>query len=486
MRRAFALALVALLLIIGGWRLHSTRADRAAARSRIPTAEITRGPLAITLPITGTLESAEETPVRGEIAGVLVDICQDNSPVQPGDFIFQLDTEDLTAQREDRAGSLADAEEGLSSTQADMLTRIAQAESDALTARESLDLAQESAQAEREKMAAQVAYTQGELARAEQELKRYQRLAELNYIPGTRLRQVEKDYRGKQFDLDQQRAQEAEVEQRTAEQVQDQETSLALALHSLDTAKADAQAEVEGDRIHVAEAERRLAEVEAKIAQCRVAAPTAGLAVIQTNSNNWPERRPYRLGDEVESGASPVTIYDLTRMQARCQIGEMDISRVHQGQEAFVVSDKGGKRYRGKLALVEELAQESNVWQGGTPGKKVFGVLVTLEETDPARLRPGMTVDLEVVLDRLPEATLAPIRAVFTENGKAVVYRARGGAAAGQAGRTNGAQAFERVPVTIGARNDLFVEVRSGVSAGDRVALERPPAPGAGNGEARS
>ena len=288
------------------------------------------------------------------------------------------------------------------------------------------------------------------------------------------------------------------MEQRTAEQVQDEETSLALALHELDTAKADAQAEVEDARTHVAVAERRLAEVEAKIAQCRVTAPAAGLAVIQTNSSNWPERRPYRLGDQVESGAAPVKIYDLTKMQARCQIGEMDISRVHRGQDTFVVSGKGGKRYRGKVALVEELAQESNVWQGGTPGKKVFGLLVTLEETDPARLRPGMTVDLEVVLDRLPEATLAPIRAVFTENGKAVVYRARGEAAAGQAHHTTGGQAlhgqarhttggqaFERVPVTIGARNDLFFEVRSGVSAGDRVALERPPAPRAGNAEAR-
>ena len=484
MRRAFALALVLLLLIIGGWRLHSTRADRAAARFRVPTAEITRGPLVITLPITGTLESARETPVRGEIAGVLVDICQDNSPVQPGDFIFQLDTEDLTAQREDRAGSLADAEEGLNSTQADVLTRIAQAESDAQTARESLALAQEKAQAEREKMAAQVAYAQGDLARAERELKRYQRLAELNYIPGTKLRQVERSYRGKQFEFDQQRAEEAEVEQRTAEQVQDEETSLALALHELDTAKADAQAQVEDARIRVAEAERRLADVEAKIAQCRVSAPAAGLAVIQTNSSNWPERRPYRLGDQVEAGASPVKIYDLTQMQVRCQIGEMDISRVHRSQDTFVVSGKGGKRYRGKVALVEELAKESNVWEGGTPGKKVFGLLVTLEETDPARLRPGMTVDLEVVLDRLPEATLAPIRAVFTENGKPVVYRARGEAAAGQARDTTGGQTFERVPVTIGARNDLLFEVRSGVSAGDWVALERPPAGPAGNAEA--
>jgi hypothetical protein len=186
--------------------------------------------------------------------------------------------------------------------------------------------------------------------------------------------------------------------------------------------------------------------------------------VIQTNEDNWPERRPYRLGDQLESGSSPVMIYDITEMQVRCQIGEMDITRVHQGQDAFVTTTSdGGKRYRGKVALVEELAQESNVWQGGTPGKKVFPLLVTMSETDPRHLRPGMTVDLEIVVDTVRDATTAPIRTVFTEDGKRVVYRA-------------GGEGFERVPVTTGDRNDLVIELRSGVRAGDRLALVRPPA----------
>jgi multidrug efflux pump subunit AcrA (membrane-fusion protein) len=167
-----------------------------------------------------------------------------------------------------------------------------------------------------------------------------------------------------------------------------------------------------------------------------------------------------------------VTIYDLTDMQVRCQIGEMDISRVRADQDAYVISGKGGQRYRGKVALVEELAKEANVGEGGTPGQRVFGVLVTLEETDPARLRPGMSVDLEVVLERVPEVVLAPIRALFDESGERVVYRADDGT-------------FERVPVTTGLRNDLFVEVHSGLRTGDLVALERPPTPLGASGEAQ-
>ncbi|MDH4178944.1 MAG: hypothetical protein OEV33_00420 [Armatimonadota bacterium] len=410
--------------------------------------------------------------MRAEIGGILVGICPDNSPVEHGDFIFQLDTGDLAEEREERIRGLADAEEALNSTRDDGETRITQAEGDAEAAREALALAQERAQAERAKTRAQVEYAQGQLARAERELKQSQRLAEINYIPGTKLRQAEKAYRRQQFELDQLHAEYADVEVRTAEQVQSAETDLALALHELETSKADNRSRLEDDRTHVAEAERRLADAEEKIAQCTVTAPAVGLAVIQTNSSNWPERRPYRLGDRVESGDSPVTIYDLDKMQVHCQIGEMDISRVRRGQDTFLVPGKGGERHRGKVTLVEELAKESNVWEGGTPGKRVFGVLVTLNETDPTRLRPGMTVDLEVVLERLPETILVPIRAVFAESGEQVVYRAR-------------ERTFERVPVTIGSRNDLLVEVRSGLRAGDQVALERPPEHVGESGEER-
>ena len=463
MKRSLIVAAALVLAGLGGWVLQSARAERASVNTRIPTAEVTWGPLVIALPIVGTLESAKETPVRGEIGGILVDICLDNSPVEPGDFIYQLDMGELAEQREERVRGLADAQEGLNSEQDDAETRIAQAVGDADTAREDLGLAQERAQAERAKTHARVEYAQGQFVRAERELTRSQRLAEINYIPGTKLRQAEKAYRRQQFELDQLYAEYGDVEMRTAEQVQSAETALALALHELETAGADARSHMADARVRVAEAERRLADVEEKIAQCTVTAPAAGLAVIQTNSSNWPERRPYRLGDRVESGDAPVTIYDLTKMQVRCQIGEMDISRVRRGQDAFVAPGKGEERYRGKVALVEELAKESNVWEGGTPGKRVFGVLVTLDETDPTRLRPGMTADLEVVLERLPETTLAPIRAVFVESGEQVIYRAVDGT-------------FEGVPVSTGPRNDLFVEVDGGLRAGDRVALERPPA----------
>jgi len=309
-------------------------------------------------------------------------------------------------------------------------------------------------------------------ARALRELVRAQKLASKNYIAGTKLRDAEKSYRKQQFDLEQQKAQQADVEKRTGEQIKDKESAYKLSQHALDTAKADAISHEEDARIDLAEAERKLAEVDKKIAQCTVTAPVAGLATIQTNDNNWPERRPFRLGDSMQHGAAPIKIYDVNRMQVRCQIGEMDISRVHKGQAVWVTTPaQADRRYKGTVVIVEE-PRESNVWQGGTPGKKTFGLLITLAEADPAHLRPGMTVDLEIVLDSVREATMAPIRAVFTEKSKHYVYKAVG-------------DGFVRTPVTLGTRNDLLIEVRGGIKVGDKLALELPPMPPAGRGKGK-
>ena len=463
MKRALFLALV-IITIIGCWRLHRSGQETPVTKANILTAPISRGSLVVTLPVSGALESAEEVPVRSEIAGTLLQICEDNQPIKAGDFVYQLDTKDLFDQRETLGRDLVDAQEAVESTKADSLTRVTQAQSDAKTAQEALKLAQEKAKAECEKIAAQVKFAEGEVARAERELNRTQRLAKLNYIPGAKLRDTVKAYNQKQFNLEQVRTQESDIKKRTAEQVKDTQTAYELSQHALETAEANAVDHLGDAQIRAAEAQRKLDDVDRKIKQCRVLAPAAGLVVIETNEDNWPERRPYRLGDMVQTSAAPVRIYDFKRMQVRCQIGEMDISRVHQGQEAVVSSSsREGKRYRAKVTMVEQLAQEANVWRGGTPGKKVFSAVISLSESDPAHLRPGMTVDLEIILGNVREATMAPIQAIFKEDGKSIVYRARGGS-------------FERVLVKVGSRNDLLVEVQGNLQPGDRVALVQPPA----------
>jgi HlyD family secretion protein len=461
MKRIIILIILVAALVTG-WQIYKTSAHPETTKTTVPTAVVTRGTLMVTLPANGALESAQEQPVRTDISGTLVQICPDNTQMKPGDVVFQLDTKDLEAQRDELARGVVDAEDALSNAKDDGEVSVTQAQGDATTTREALKLAQAKAKADIEKAAAEADFAKGEMDRSQTDLTRTQRLFALKYIAGTKLQDSERAFRQKKHDWELQVAQKEEIEKQSREQVKDKETAVQLADHSLETTKANVQEHVEDAQIKLLEAQRKLLDVEKKIAQCTVLSPAAGLAVIETNSDNWPERRPYRLGDNVQSGNAPVRVYDFKHMQVRCQVGEMDIARIHKDQKVYVSSPTlAGRRYNGKVAMVEELAQESNVWQGGTPGKKVFGLLITLADTDPAHLRPGMTVDLEIVLDTVREATMVPIRAVFQEGKKSYVY------VTGNAG-------FTRVSVTTGTRNDLGIEVRGKLKVGDQVALDKP------------
>ena len=80
---------------------------------------------------------------------------------------------------------------------------------------------------------------------------------------------------------------------------------------------------------------------------------------------------------------------------------------------------------------------------------------------DP-RLRPGMNGSADVVVRHIPNAISVPAKAVFTRDGKPIVYLAE-------------AKGFRTVFVEVLARNPDEVAVRGpGMAAGAKVALAEP------------
>jgi hypothetical protein len=76
-------------------------------------------------------------------------------------------------------------------------------------------------------------------------------------------------------------------------------------------------------------------------------------------------------------------------------------------------------------------------------------------------LRPGMLADVEIIVEKIPNAIHVPNQAVFERSGKAFVFI-----------RTP--ERFEERPVTIARRTESTVVLSSGVNAGDVVAMADP------------
>jgi hypothetical protein len=90
------------------------------------------------------------------------------------------------------------------------------------------------------------------------------------------------------------------------------------------------------------------------------------------------------------------------------------------------------------------------------PPTRSFRAFAAIAHPDP-RLRPGMNGGMDVVIDRIPGAISIPTKALFTREGKPVVYLASRGN-------------YRPAGVQVLARNPDEVAV-SGIPAGAMVAL---------------
>jgi multidrug efflux pump subunit AcrA (membrane-fusion protein) len=199
------------------------------------------------------------------------------------------------------------------------------------------------------------------------------------------------------------------------------------------------------------------AEVELtkkRIGQMTVVAPSEGVLTYLMNfSQGWVNARPFKIGDNVWAGSAVAEIPDLTTLNMKAKVEEMDRSRINISQRSRIVLDPfPEKQFAGKLVRVSSLTEQNFEW----PPSRNFRAFASFEEVDK-RLRPGMNGRLDIVVDRIANAISVPAKAVFTRNGRAVVL-------------IPGEHGLKPVDVAVIARNPDEVAI-SGIAAGTTVAL---------------
>ncbi|HUQ59214.1 efflux RND transporter periplasmic adaptor subunit [Lentzea sp.] len=146
-----------------------------------------------------------------------------------------------------------------------------------------------------------------------------------------------------------------------------------------------------------------------------------------------------------------VVVTDLKNLVLKANVSESDVSKLKADQAATVsVNAMTGTPIQGKVAQVDLTpTTANNVVQ--------YGVTLTLTEP-PAGLRPGQSASVEITVAGATNVLAVPAAAVQTVNGASSVQVLE-----------NGAET--RKTVEIGVRGDQYVEVRSGLTAGEEVVL---------------
>jgi multidrug efflux pump subunit AcrA (membrane-fusion protein) len=201
-------------------------------------------------------------------------------------------------------------------------------------------------------------------------------------------------------------------------------------------------------------AELAINHAKSALEMMEVKAPHGGLFVLQ---RNWRGEYP-KIGQQMWPGQRIADIPLLETMEAEVFVLEIDGSGLAEKQRAEVVVEAHPETvYRGTVRLVDKLAKPR---VDGMP-IQYFAVVIELEKTDPAVMKPGQRVRARLILDE-ERALVVPRQAVLNKDGKSFVYR-----------RTPRGE-FESVPVELGAATSGRVVVKSGLAAGDAIALRDP------------
>lgn len=205
-----------------------------------------------------------------------------------------------------------------------------------------------------------------------------------------------------------------------------------------------------------AKAEADYTMAKKSLADMTLLAPKDGLVVLK---EIWKGTGMSKVqeGDQVWPGYPILEIPDLSAMEIKMYLNEVDVSKVALEQEALITIDAfPGKVFGGKVERVASMATKKD-WDAKV---KTFETVVSLNEMD-SRMRPGMTCMVEVIIKKIPDVVSVPIEAVFEKEGKTVVY-------------VMGSRSARKREVVLGDRNSTHIVVTQGLSQGDRIALRDP------------
>ncbi|GAB4126570.1 MAG: efflux RND transporter periplasmic adaptor subunit [Roseiflexaceae bacterium] len=225
-----------------------------------------------------------------------------------------------------------------------------------------------------------------------------------------------------------------------------QEATLAQAQANLDQLLADPKSsDLARAQAQVAQAQANLDLAQIRFDETTLRAPFAGIVA----------RINVTAGEDI-SQTAPITLIDVSTVQVKVTVDEVDVAKVTLGQQVDVLIDAlGAPTLNGKVIRIGSLAE---------PGSEVTAYEVLVEVNPGERIvKPGMTASATIVTDRRESALNIPASAVRTANGVSTVTVITTG--------SNGQQQATERTITIGGTFGDKIEVVDGLNEGDIVKL---------------
>lgn len=254
------------------------------------------------------------------------------------------------------------------------------------------------------------------MAEAESRRKRFMDLKEKEYIAAMDIDTVQKEYSLAKASLDAALASKGQIKARTDE--------------------------LRAQEAAISEAQNQLALARLNYEYSFVRSPISGVLT----------SRPVKVGEGLQNGGLIAAIVSPKSMYVEAFIDEADVAKVKTGQKVNISMDA----YPGKI-FVGEAYKISPVVLGNKQETRTFEVRVRLKEAG-AVVKPGMSADVEIIVDSLANALVVPSQSVIEREGKKFVYLIKGSRAVYSA-------------VETGRFNWNLTEIKAGIAEGETIVV---------------
>lgn len=394
---------------------------------------VARGELLVAITELGTLQSSNNTEIKCRVRGdsTMTFVIESGTEVEAGDVLVQLETLAIEEEISERTKffHLANAQ-------------VARSAADVARARLAISEYKEGRfVSELATLQKNLAVAESRLLNAENRLKHSEMLSRSKYASELELEE-------KEFALSQAKL----TVQLTQTQIDvlknfTKKTELVRLEGELKAAEATHNANVEralGDK-------KRLLRAEEELKHCTIRAQRAGLVIYPTGEQ-WKDTPEIEEGATVRKDQTLLLMPDLTQMQVKVGIHESIVDRVKTGIQANVTLNR--KLMQAEVTYVASVAKPASWWNGNVVK---YDAIVSVPSGDS--MRPGMSAEVEIVLARYNDVVTVPAAACIE-------------AQAGFACWVQQPSGVQRRTLDVGDSSDMFLLIREGVEAGEKVVLD--------------
>lgn len=435
-------AIVLLLAATGGgvWWWSQSRSQKVDKNLVLHT--VARDDFELNVTERGEIEAFDVTEVRSLVksnnttGNAILRIVPEGTVVKQGDFLVELDSSALQAQR---------------TSQKILVNAAKAAEVEAKNTYDTAVIAKReylegTNKQERQTIESEIFVAEENLNRAKEYYTYSQKLASKGYVNENQLEADRFAVEKAMKDLDTAKTKLNVLEEFTKpKMLSTLESAILIAQAKWDSAKNSHELELE-----------KLREFDDQIAKCTITAPQDGVVkYAHVMDGRGDQQFIVEEGTVVRERQTIIRLPNADSMRVNLAINESLIQYIRPGQPAIISPVGFGDRVlRGTVQKVNQYAEPTGWRQANVKEYKAY---VSIDEPSPD-LRTGMTASVTIRCDEVPDALQVPVQSVYSHGDKFYCFVHADGK-------------WEAKEIVPGPTNDKFFVVESGLNEGDKVSM---------------